>query len=157
MIIVADTSALVALAACDELSLLDQLFQEVRIPPAVFRECTVSGKPDAERLETYLRDKVAELDLREFVIAVAGLGQGELEAMALYKTLHADHLLIDDDRARKVARHNGIEVIGSIGVLVRAKESGLISDLRPLLSAMHAAGMHYGDQLIEEALRLAGE
>lgn len=157
MIVVADTSALVALAACDELSLLGQLFQDVRIPPAVFRECTVSGKPDAERLEAYLRDKVVELDLREFIIAVAGLGQGELEAMALYKVLHADYLLIDDDRARKVARHNGIEVIGSIGILVRAKESGIISELRPLLSAMYAAGMHYGDKLIAEALRLAGE
>ena len=103
MLIVADTSALVALAACDSLSLLDQLFQEVRVPPAVFQECTVPGKPDAERLEAYLRERVSAFNLQEFVIAVTGLGRGELEAMALYKVLRADHLLIDDERARKVA------------------------------------------------------
>lgn len=157
MLIVADTSALVALAACDSLSLLDRLFQEVRVPPAVFQECTVPGKPDAERLEGYLREKVSSFNLQEFVIAVSGLGRGELEAMALYKHLRADHLLIDDERARKVARHNGIEVIGSLGVLLRAKESGVIPALRPLISAMQTAGAHYGEQLVAEALRLAGE
>jgi predicted nucleic acid-binding protein len=57
MLVVADTSSLVALAACEGLALLDTLFQEVRIPPAVFRECTVPGKPQAERLDRYLVDK----------------------------------------------------------------------------------------------------
>lgn len=58
MLIVADTSALVALAGGEGLWLLDRLFQEVRVPAAVFQECTVPGKPEAERLEAYLRDKV---------------------------------------------------------------------------------------------------
>lgn len=157
MLVVADTSVLVALAACDALSLLDQLFQEVRVPPAVLRECTVPGKPGVELLEAYLRPRVVEIDLEEFVIAVAGLGQGELEAMALYKRLHADRLLIDDHRARKVAVLNGIEIVGSLGVLLGAKESGLIPELRPLVVAIQAAGVHYGEQLVGEALRLAGE
>lgn len=130
MLVVADTSALVALAACDALSLLDQLFHDVRVPPAVHRECTVPGKAAVERLETYLRGKVVEVDLRDFVIAVTGLGQGELEAMALYKHLHANHLLVDDHRARKVAQLNGIEVVGSLGVLLRAKEVRFISEVR---------------------------
>ena len=116
MLVVADTSALVALAASDNLSLLDQLFQEVRVPEGVLRECTISGKPEAERLDAYLRGKVSKVDLNEFVIVVAGLGQGELEAMALYKYLHADRLLVDDFRARKVAGLNGIEVVGSLGM-----------------------------------------
>jgi len=157
MLIVADTSALVALAACDALSLLDQLFQEVRVPPAVLRECTVPGKPEAERLGEYLKDKVSKVDLGELVIAVAGLGQGELEAMALYKRLHADRLLVDDHRARRVASVNGIAVVGSLGVLLLAKESGLLPKIRPVLAVIEAAGVHYSEQLISEALRLAGE
>lgn len=156
-LIVADTSALVALAACDALLLLDQLFQEVRVPPAVLQECVVPGKPEAERLGAYLRDKVVEVDLKKFVIAVAGLGQGELEAMALYKRLHANRLLVDDRRARKVARLNEIDVIGSLGVLVRAKELGLVTQIRPLLAKIQAAGVHYGEQLLNEALRQASE
>lgn len=157
MLVVADTSALVALAACDSLWLLDRLFQDVRIPQAVLRECTIPNKPEAERLNTYLQDKVAEVDLEDFVIAVAGLGQGELEAMALYKRLHADRLLMDDNRARKVARLNGIEVVGSLGVLLRAKRADLVPQIRSLLTVIQAAGVHYGSGLVAEALRLAGE
>jgi uncharacterized protein len=157
MLVVADTSALVALAACDSLSLLDRLFNDVRVPPAVLRECSVPGKPEAERLASYLQDRVAEVDLDDFVIAVAGLGQGELEAMALYKRLHADRLLVDDHRARRVAILNGIEVVGSLGVLVRAKEAGLVPAIRPLLTAARTAGMRYSDELVDAALRSAGE
>jgi predicted nucleic acid-binding protein len=157
MLVVADTSALVALAACDGLALLDQLFQDVRVPPSVFRECTVSGKPEGERLGLYLRDRVTEVDLKDFVIAVAGLGEGELEAMALYKRLRANHLLVDDHRARKVASLNGIRVVGSLGVLLQAKELRLVAEIRPLVAAIQAAGIHYGEQLVTEALRLAGE
>jgi predicted nucleic acid-binding protein len=157
MLVIADTSALLALAACDALALLDQLFKGVRVPPTVLQECTVRGKAEAERLETYLRGRVIEVDLRDFVIAVAGLGQGELEAMALYKHMKADRLLVDDQRARRVARLNEIEVIGSLGVLLRAKESGLISEIRPLVIVIQAAGVYYDERLVAEALRLAGE
>lgn len=157
MLVVADTSALVALAACDSLWLLDRLFQEVRVPQAVFRECAVPAKPEAERLQAYLHDRVVEVDLEQFIIAVAGLGQGELEAMALYKHLQADRLLVDDQRARKVARLNGIEIVGSLGVLLRAKESGLVREISPILAVIQASGVHYGKDLVAEALRLAGE
>lgn len=157
MLVVADTSALMALAAGDLLSLLDSFFQEVRVPPAVFRECTVPGKPEAERLEEYLQGKVLEVDLKDFVIAVTGLGQGELEAMALYKRLNAERLLVDDYRARKVARLNGIEVVGSLGILLRAKESGLIPEIGPLLAVIQSAGIRYSRELVDDTLRLAGE
>jgi predicted nucleic acid-binding protein len=157
MLIVADTSALVALAAYDALSILGELFRDVHVPSAVFRECTVPGKPWVGRLEAYLIQKVVEVDLQEFVIVAEGLGQGELEAMALCKRLRAERLLIDDYRARKVAHLNGIHVVGSLGVLLLAKEAGLISQARPLIAEIQAAGVRYSDQLVAEVLRLAGE
>lgn len=157
MLIIADTSALLALASCDSLTLLDTLFEEVRVPQAVFEECAVPGKPQAEHLGQYLRDKVTDVDLATLVIAAAGLGQGELEAMALYKKLRADRLLVDDHRARKVARLNGIEIVGSIGVLLLARERALIPSIRPRLEEIRAAGIHLGSEVFSEALRLAGE
>jgi predicted nucleic acid-binding protein len=157
MLIIADTSALLALAACDRLPLLDHLFAEVRVPPAVLQECVAPGKPESERLGSYLRGKVVTIDLKSYVIAVSGLGQGELEAMALYKQLHADRLLVDDHRARKVAALNGIKIVGSLGVLLQAKATGLIDEIRPSLAAIRAAGVYYSDQLVSETLRLAGE
>jgi len=157
MLVVADTSALLALAACESLELLDALFQEVRVPPAVFRECTETGKPSADVLGTYLRERVAEVDLEAFVIAAAGLGRGELEAMALYKRLHADRLLLDDSRARKVARLNGVQVVGSAGVLLLAKSEGLIPSVLPLLKQIQAAGIYLSEPLVSDVRQLAGE
>jgi predicted nucleic acid-binding protein len=157
MLIVADTSALLALAACEGLSLLDALFQDVRVPPAVLRECTVPGKPQAEHLEEYLQGKVAEVDLSEFVIAAAGLGRGELEAMALYRRLHADRLLLDDGRARRVARLNSIAVVGSTGVLLLAKAQDLIPDVKSRLEAIQSAGIYLAEPLVAQALKIAGE
>lgn len=157
MRVIADTSALVALAACQQPHLLEELFDEVRVPPAVHRECTVPGKPEADALDKYLSGKAAEVALSEFVIAVTGLGQGELEAMALYRKLSADELLLDDQRARKVARFNGMRVIGSVGVLLAARQRGHIQALRPLLETIRRSGIHISDALVAEALRLAGE
>lgn len=54
-------------------------------------------------------------------------------------------------------RVSGMEVIGSLGMLLRAKEVGLISEIRPLIALIQTVGVHYGDQLIEKALRLANE
>ena len=157
MLVVADSSALLALAACDCLTVLDALFEDVRVPGAVFRECTVQGKPPTDMLRTYLQDRVDDVDLMEFVVAASGLGQGELEAMALYKRLRADRLLIDDGRARRVARINGVEVIGSVGVLVLAKSQNLVPAVGPLLDRIISAGNHVSEGLVSEALRLSGE
>jgi predicted nucleic acid-binding protein len=157
MRIVADTSALLALCACDGLPLLDKLFHQVRVPQAVLLECTVPGKPGADRLGEYLADKVEEIDLSGFVIASTGLGRGELEAMALYKRWQADRLLMDDLRARKLAALNGVAVIGSVGVLLFAKSKGHIPDVRSSLDAIRQAGIFIGEGLLAEALRMAGE
>lgn len=157
MIIVADSSALVALAVCDGLHWLDALYQEVRVPSAVFEECVVAGKPEAEKLRSYLSDKTVDIDLSDLVITANGLGAGELQAMALYKHLNAHHLLIDDQRAKKVASLNDIKAIGSLGLLLRAKEKGLITEIKPYATAIQQANLYLSNAVMNEVLRLAGE
>ena len=157
MRVVADTSALLALYSCDGLQWLDKLFTELRVPQAVFAECTVAGKPGDDKLRNYLKSKVEGIDLSGFVIASSGLGRGELEAMALYKRWQADRLLIDDQRARKLAALNGVAVIGSLGVLLLAKNKGHLSMIRPSIDSIRQAGIYLGEGLVAEALYLAGE
>lgn len=77
--------------------------------------------------------------------------------MALYRKLSANMLLVDDQRARRVARFNGMNVIGSVGVLLAARQRGKISALRPLLEAIQRSGIFIRNALVAEALRLAGE
>jgi predicted nucleic acid-binding protein len=85
------------------------------------------------------------------------LGRGELEAIALYFAESADLLLIDDARAKKVAYLNGLEIMGSIGILVLAKQQGLISQIEPLLEILAASDIYLSNAVIQKALELAGE
>jgi predicted nucleic acid-binding protein len=157
MLVVADSSALLALASCEGLSLLDSLFEDVRVPSAVFAECTVAERPYSGELRLYLEGRVDSVDLSAYVIAAIGLGSGELEAMALYKHLGANRLLLDDERARRVARVNHIEVVGSVGVLLLAKDRSLIATVRPRLDSMESAGIYLSKAIYQAALEFAGE
>jgi uncharacterized protein len=87
----------------------------------------------------------------------SALGQGELEAMALYKQLAADALLIDDHRARIIAEHNQIHCIGALGILLLAKQRGKIGRISPYIERLRPSSIRYGEDLLNRVLKLAGE
>ena len=66
-------------------------------------------------------------------------------------------LLIDDARAKKTAYINNVEVMGSLGVLLLAKQRGLIVTIRPLLDRLSDSDIFVSDNLLERILVLAGE
>jgi predicted nucleic acid-binding protein len=86
-----------------------------------------------------------------------GLGRGEIEAMALYKQLTADALLIDDHRARVIAEHNQINCIGAIGLLLVAKQHGKIDEITPYIQKLRQSPIHYADVFLDRVLKLTGE
>ena len=131
MILVADSSALIALAVCDSLNLLDLLFTEVKVPRAVFVEVSKKSKKEADSLAHYLEDKIIDVEIdRNYIIKEGTIEIGELEAMTLYKQLAANWLLIDDRRARKIAELNQIKIIGSLGVLLLGKKKGYLTTIK---------------------------
>jgi hypothetical protein len=71
--------------------------------------------------------------------------------------LHADYLLIDDKRARNVARLNHINITGSQGILLLAKKRGLISSVKPFLDCIALSDVYINERLIQKTLLLAGE
>ncbi|MGE5604627.1 MAG: DUF3368 domain-containing protein [Bacteroidota bacterium] len=77
--------------------------------------------------------------------------------MVLYKALNADYLLIDDKRARSVARLNHITITGSQGILLLAKYKGLISSVKPFLDRLSDSDIRINDRLIQKTLLLANE
>src|SRR5258706_521278 len=78
--------------------------------------------------------KFINLELNELIMTDIGLGMGELSSMILYKKINADRLLVDDKKARKVAKLNKIKIIGSLGILLLAKERALVQEIKPLIS-----------------------
>lgn len=145
MLIIADSSALVALATCSALDILLTLYGTVKVPQAVYDEVAVPDKPQGVALAKFLRSRVVVVDTSQFVLSAGGLGQGEIEAMALYKLLAADYLLIDDRRARIVAEANQIHCIGALGMLLLAKQKGVVSEITPYVNLLRASPIHYGD------------
>jgi predicted nucleic acid-binding protein len=158
MIIIADSSALVALSICRILPLLETIFDKVYVPKAVYNEVCISGKPESKFLCEYLNNRVQSVSLKKLSLTNnPRLGIGELEAIALYLKTSADLLLIDDAYAKKIASQNGLEVMGSIGVLLLAKQKGLISTIKPLITMLVNSEIHLGNSVIQKALYLAKE
>jgi len=158
MILVADSSALICLAVCDSLNLLELLFSEVKVPRAVFSEVSKKSKREAERLAVYLKDKIIDIEINKNTIISEGTIEiGELEAMTLYKQIKADRLLLDDGRARKIAEMNNIKIIGSLGVLLIGKEKGYILEIKPKIELIEESDIFLSKGLIRNILKLAGE
>ena len=157
MLIVADSSALIALAICDGLDVILQIYDDLKIPEAVYAEIVAPEKPQSDVLGAFLSERVVRVDTDRWVLAAGGLGRGEIEAMALYKQLSADALLIDDHRARVIAEHNHIECIGALGLLLVAKQRGKLSLITPYIQKLRQSSIFYGEELLERVLKLAGE
>ncbi len=158
MIVIADSSALVALSICQALPLLETLFEKVYVPDAVYKEVCIKGKSEADVLTDYLNTRIKSIQTdKTQIMNATNLGSGEQEAIALYMELSADLLIIDDARAKKIAYANGLEVMGSVGILLLAKQRGLINKIRPMLNLLAVSDIHLGANVIEKALKLAGE
>jgi len=157
MILIADSSALIALSICNQLKLLDKLFDRVQVPLSVYNEINIPDKPESEVLVKYLKGKTVNIDLSSYIISTPSLGKGELEAMALYKKLKADFLLTDDKKARRTAEYNGIKIIGSIGILIWAKKQNLIEEVKSSLDEIYNSYIFISEELYQHALKVVNE
>ncbi len=147
---VSDASPLIALAGVDRLGLLRNLFSTVVVPPAVDRETPRIARPTW----TVARRPADPIPAS---VASAGLGAGETEAIALAIEIGAGRILLDDRQARGRAEPLGPRVVGTIGVLLLAKDQGSLPAVRPVIEALLATEFHLAPWLIEGALEIAGE
>jgi len=152
--IIGDSSALIALSVVNKLELLEKLYKNLFVPQAVYDEVTQVGRPQSDKLKQFLQSRVKVVDIN---IKKVGLGLGELEAITLYKELDADVLLIDDNRAKKYAVLNDVKVIGSLGILIKAKEKGYIDKVKPFLNDIMKSEVYISDKLVAKVLDICGE
>ena len=160
-VIVADTGPLIALALVELLPVLQKLFSDVYVPVGVLDEATKEcSKPGAKAIKLAVEKgwiAVRPVEMGEsFQELIEVLDQGEAEALALAKQLNAV-VLIDERRGRKVAIKHGIAVTGSAAVLIKAKKSGVVKKLKPLLEQLGKHGYRMSDALIAEVLNRVNE
>ncbi len=156
ILVVADTSPLNYLVQihCEEL--LPTLYERVLIPAAVIEELTNPQTPAIVR--SWLRQPPEWLEIREVRspsdARLAGLGPGEREAIQLAQEEHADLLLIDERLGVKLAKQQGLEVTGTLGVLLQAARSGLV-DIDAALQVLQGTDFRHTPQLLERVKRSA--
>lgn len=155
MNIVSNSSPLIALAKIEK---LDILRCEVVIPNAVFDEITIPKKEYVKKLYKWGKDKTIDVKNKKAVEYLELIiGKGEAETIVLGEELNADAVLIDDLKARRIAKIRGLNVIGTIGVLLDAKEKGFIGELKPLLDMLIKKKIRVSKELYDHALELANE
>jgi len=153
MIVVSDTSPITALLTVGEAEILPRLFGDVVIPSAVEAEL-VRSHPT---LPTWLRVQPLQ-DAAKAGRYAQSVDRGEAEALALAEELHADHLLIDERKGRRLAQQHGVPVVGLLGVVLLAKRAQLIPSARALLNRLDQdAGIYLTDELKNSALKTVGE
>lgn len=156
--IVADASPLIMLARSDLLRVLDSVAGEAVVPEAVFEECVVDpSRPGVKAI----RGAVAagQITIRPATWTgelLPALGPGELAAIALAKTL-ACPVLMDERLGRRIATLQGVGVVGSAAILIRAKERGLIPAMKPILEDWRSWGYFLSETLLQAVLARAGE
>ncbi len=156
--IVADASPLIFLGRLDCLDVLPQLFGEILVPEAVVAEAVAGpGRPGAAAVRIALRGPGFET-----VACRAGavleeletlVDPGEAAAIAIALERGVRGVVMDDRAGRSVAKSRGLAPVGTLGVLVRAHQSGLVGALEPLLDELERSGFRMSAALRSAVLR----
>lgn len=161
MTVISNSSPLILYARIGALHLLPALFGAVIVPLAVHDEVVAAarGRAGADVVAAPWLSVRALAAPERMPAAVAALDRGEAEALALALELHdaALPVLIDDRKGRRTAAQLGIRVYGSAGVLLVAKQRGLVVAVRPLLDGLQRAGLYLGITTRLQLLKMAGE
>lgn len=160
---VSDTSVLNYLARLGRFALLREQWGQLAIPPAVFAE--LDSRPDlpgAGCVRQAVAEGWMELASPQNVAMVTllreQLGVGESEALALAIEQSAVCILMDETEGRQRATALGIPVVGTVGILLRAKHDGSLAELAPVLDQLvgqHGFRLHAS--IIKKVLAAAGE
>ncbi|MFC1976256.1 DUF3368 domain-containing protein [Chloroflexota bacterium] len=155
---VVDASPLIFLSKLDRLDLLRKGADTVYVPQAVLDE--IQAKPDEATIAVEQAGRswlsILQVDNRSTVeILLADLDLGEAEVIALAREIKADRVVMDDLDARRLARRVGLDLIGTMGLLLAAHLRGEIPSMREEIEQLRAFGFHVSPSLVEAILREA--
>lgn len=162
--IVTNATPIIGLSILGKLDILTELFDEVFVPEAVYKEITISnslndyGKLELGKMVEEEKVFLVEIENSNLVNKLYGkLHEGELEVIVAAKELDIEIVAIDEKAARTLAKTFQLRPIGTVGILILGKERGYISEVRPLLNKLIKHHFHISKLLYNQVLKLVNE
>jgi uncharacterized protein len=159
-VIILNSSPVLHLAAgLGGLDIVPSLYGPVVVPAEVVSELESGAALDDAAVQVR---RTAGIDIRSPSSGISPLLTGELDlgesaVIALALELPGSTVILDDLKARRVARRSGIPMTGSLGVLLHAKRRGKLASVAEAIARMRAHGAWFSDAVVDRALHLAGE
>ena len=149
IVVITDTSCLIALTKINALELLNLLYRKVIITEEILEEYR-EPLPEWIEIKTVTNKKYQQL--LELLI-----DKGEASAIALAIEMGNVLLIVDDLKARKEAKRLGLKMTGTLGVLYALKQKGFISALKPYINMLQSIDFRIAPHIVAELLTLSGE
>lgn len=156
---VVNASPLIVLGKIGRIGLIEYLADSLVVPDAVAQEIDVGAEADSARdwLANQGAKYILTLQQPDPVVAAWDLGAGETFVLT-YARQHGDfEAIIDDRAARNCAKSLQLRVRGTLGIILLAKQAGLISEVKPFIKELRDVGLHLNPLLDQQILELAGE
>ena len=156
--VIVNSTPLIALCNADLLNILKEIYGSIIIPKAVFDEVTT--KKDSaclqikQNLDWITVETITNIEDRKMYKAKLHAGDVMILAQADPKAVL---VIIDDNAAKKTAKYLGLTVTGTLGVLIKAKQSGIISSVKNAITKIQSNGFYINENIIKLALKQAGE
>ncbi len=157
-ICVIDSSPLILLGKIRQLELLERLVAKIIVPETVLEEIRIGADKDSAARTTMAWVKpclVADIAIPSSIVAW-DVGPGESQVIA-HCLLGHYRAVLDDGKARACASSHSVPLIGTLGMILRAKRKGLIPSARSIVERLLAAGSFMDLELVEKALADIGE
>lgn len=148
-IIISDTSCLIAFQRIKKLELLQKVFDKIFVTEEVAEEFNQS-LPEWIAIKK-ITDQAQFNKLSKF------LDKGEASAITLALEIKDSLLIIDERKGRKIAEQLGIQIIGTLRILLFAKEKNIISSVKEVITELQQSEIRFSTAIIKEILSLAGE
>lgn len=160
MKVVSNATPLIALAKIGKVDLLREFFEEIYIPDAVYEDIVTKGqdRPGTEEVKNAKWLKRKSVRNKMMVELLMGeLDKGEAEVLVLAGEIGADKIIIDEKKGRNAAELAGLEIIGTVGLLLLAKRQKRIRSVKELLDKLKEEDFRLSSYVYEETIHKAME
>ncbi len=148
-LVISDASALIALLGIDQIDLLRKLYERILTTDVV-----------RDEVHTLLPEWIeisVDYDAQQYRLLRLELDAGEASAIALALRRPQSGVILDERKGRMVAKRMDLRVLGTLGIIVNAKEAGLITSAKELIDRLEVHGFWLSHELRQRVLRRLGE